>query len=56
MTFVPVMFGDKGAPPSEEGATWGDAGPAFAKLANKGPIRFPEPPPPPAPKPPGAKK
>lgn len=53
VTFVPVMFGEHGAAPSEEGATWADVGPAFAQLASKGEIRFPEkpePPPPPAPK------
>jgi hypothetical protein len=48
VTFVPVMFGEDGAAPVEEGATWADAGPAFAQLAAKGPIRFPAPPPPPA--------
>lgn len=50
VTFVPVMFGENGAAPAEEGATWADAGPAFAQLAAKGAIRFPEkaaPPPPP---------
>ncbi len=52
VTFVPVMFGENGAAPVEEGATWADAGPPFAQLASKGPIRFPEkaaPPPPPKP-------
>ena len=42
VTFVPVMFGEAGAAPAEEGATWADAGPAFAQLASKGAIRFPE--------------
>lgn len=46
VTFVPVMFGENGAAPAEQGATWADVGPAFAQLAAKGPIRFPEPPPP----------
>ncbi|NVB82112.1 MAG: hypothetical protein HOV81_27270 [Kofleriaceae bacterium] len=48
VTFVPVMFGETGAAPVEEGATWADAGPAFAQLATKGPIQFKTPPAPPA--------